>query len=292
MTDFSNYPINQRAFFSGAEKKEEIVIDGFRYIMKYQKNSEIGLLYNHVSEYIGSHVFAILGLPVQESFLGTYKGNNVVVLKNFCGEGETLVHFNDVGESTLEQDKELYQYSYDMIQQMLIDNSKFTNVSETIRYFWDMFIVDALNGNFDRHGGNWGFIKVHNQYKLAPVYDNGSSMYPRLNTDEKLRFVLDTKEEINKRIYQFPTSQIKINGRKSSYYEVISNLQYEECNQALKRIVERMNLDKIFFMIDEIDGISEMRKEFYKTMYQKRYEKILLTSYNKLICEEGKDVDK
>ena len=25
---------------------------------------------------------------------------------------EILVHFNDVGESTLEQDKELYQYSY------------------------------------------------------------------------------------------------------------------------------------------------------------------------------------
>ncbi len=287
MTDFSNYPINHRAFFSGAERKEEIIIDGFRYIMKYQKNSEIGLLYNHVSEYIGSHVFDILGLPVQESFLGTYNGSNVVVLKNFCDEGEMLVHFNDVGESTLEQDKELYQYSYDMIQQMLIDNSKLTNVSETIRHFWDMFIVDALNGNFDRHGGNWGFIKSHKQYKLAPVYDNGSSMYPRLNTDEKLRTVLDSKEEIDKRIYQFPTSQIKINGRKSSYYEVIRSLRYGECNQALKRIVERMDMDKIFFMIDEIDGISEIRKEFYKVMYQKRYEKILLTSYNKLVREEG-----
>ena len=24
--------------------------------------------------------------------------------------------------------------------------------------FWDMFIVDALIGNWDRHNGNWGFL--------------------------------------------------------------------------------------------------------------------------------------
>ena len=57
MKDYSKYPINDEVFFSGAEKKYEITIDGFRYIMKFQKNSEIGFLYNHVSEYLGSHVF-------------------------------------------------------------------------------------------------------------------------------------------------------------------------------------------------------------------------------------------
>ena len=69
---------------------------------------------------------------------------------------------------------------------MLRENMKSTNVEETIDRFWDMFIVDALIGNFDRHGGNWGFIKKDNQYRIAPVYDNGSSLYPKLNTDEKL----------------------------------------------------------------------------------------------------------
>lgn len=281
MVDFSNYPINKSVFFSGAERKEEIIIDGFRYIMKYQKNSEIGLVFNHVSEYIGSHVFAILGLSVQETFLGTYNGENVVLLKNFCKEGEQLVHFNDVGESTLEQDKEFYQYSYESIQQMLLDNSKLTNVNETVERFWDMFIIDALNGNFDRHGGNWGFLKRGSQYTLAPVYDNGSSMYPRLNTDEQLLNVLNSESERNKRVYQFPTSQIKLNGKKSSYYEVITSLEFEECNQALTRIVDKMNMDKIFTMIEEIEGISDVRKTFYKTMYQERYEKILLEAYRR-----------
>lgn len=282
MQDYTDYPINTDVFFSGAEKKYEIIIDGFRYIMKFQKNSEIGLIYNHVSEYLGSHVFSILDIPVQETYLGTYGGKKVVLVKNFCAAGESLVHFNDIGESTLEQDKELYQYSYGDIQQMLLDNTKSTDVKGTIQRFWDMFIVDALNGNFDRHGGNWGFIKKNGKYRIAPVYDNGSSMYPRLNRDEVLSCILSSEDEINKRIYKFPTSQVKLNGRKSSYYEIISSLQFEECNHALRRIVERFDLQKIEMLIENIDGLTDIRRKFYKTMYRQRFEKILLYSYEKL----------
>ena len=283
MTDFSRYPINDDVFFSGAEKKYEVQVNGFRYIMKYQKNSEIGLLFNHVSEYLGSHIFELLGIPVQETDLGTFDGKNVVLMKNFCRNNEVLVHFNDIGESTLEQDKELYQYSYEDIQQMLKDNTKSTNVPETIRRFWDMFVIDALNGNFDRHGGNWGFIKRDDHYTIAPVYDNGSSMYPRLNTDAALQKILDSEVEIDRRIYQFPTSHVKLDGRKSSYYEVINSLQFEECNEALLRTVPRIDLIKIDRLIDGIEGISDTRIRFYKTMYEQRYQKILLSAYNKLL---------
>lgn len=282
MTDYSNYPINTEVFLAGAEQKCEISIDGFRYIMKYQKNSEVGLIYNHVSEYLGSHVFALLGIPVQETYLGTYQGRNVVLMKHFCHPGERLVPFNDVGESTLEQDKELYQYNYDDIEQMLRDNTKNTDAAETIHRFWNMFIVDALNGNFDRHGGNWGFIRKEDRYRIAPVYDNGSSMYPRLNTDEALLEVLHSTEEIHRRIYTFPTSHIQLDGKKSSYYDVIFSLRFKECNDALLRIVPRIDLAKINTLIESIEGISDVRKRFYKTMYEQRYSKILLTSYHKL----------
>ena len=42
MRDYSKYE-KTPVLFSGAEKKFEIVIDGFRYIVKFQKNSEVGL---------------------------------------------------------------------------------------------------------------------------------------------------------------------------------------------------------------------------------------------------------
>ena len=281
MRDYSKYK-KTPVMFSGAEKKFEIIIDGHRYIVKFQKNSEVGLTYNYVSEYLGSHIFQSVGIPVQETFLGTYDGKNVVVMKNFLEPEDTLVAFNGVGESSLERDKELYQYTYEDITAMLTENMKSTNVAETIERFWDMFIVDALIGNFDRHGGNWGFIKRDNKYRIAPVYDNGSSLYPKLNTDEKIAEVLASQEEIDKRIYQFPTSHIKVKNRKSSYFEVVSSLQFEACNEALKHIVPRIDLERINRIIDEIEEISELRKQFYKTMLQQRYEKILIYSYRML----------
>ena len=279
MRDYSRYE-KTPVMFSGAEKKFEIKINGYRYIVKFQKNSEVGLTYNHVSEYLGSHIFQLTGIPVQETFLGTYNGQNVVVMKNFLETGDMLVAFNGVGESSLERDKELYQYSYEDIIAMLQGNMKSTNVAETVERFWDMFIVDALIGNFDRHGGNWGFIKRNNQYQIAPVYDNGSSLYPKLNTDERIEAVLSDPNEIDRRIYQFPTSHIKIGNRKSSYYEVISSGKFKACNEALKRILPRVNMERIFELIEETEGISDTRKHFFKVMLQQRYEKILLQSYH------------
>lgn len=281
MRDYSMYPKNP-TIFSGAEKKFEIIIDGHRYIVKFQKNSEVGPTYNHVSEYLGSHIFQSIRLPVQETFLGTYDGKNVVVMKNFLQPEDTFVAFNGVGESSLERDKELYQYTYEDITAMLLENMKSTNVAETVARFWDMFVVDAFIGNFDRHGGNWGFIKQNNQYRIAPVYDNGSSLYPKLNTDEKIAQVLSSEDEIDQRIYIFPTSHIKVGNRKSSYFEVISSRQFRACNEALTRIVPRIDLARINTIIDEIEDISELRRQFYKTMLLQRYEKILLHTYHML----------
>ena len=220
----------------------------------------------------------------RKHFCGIYKGENIVVIQDFLGEDEIFVPFNGVGESSLEQDKEKYQYSYEDIIGMLQANVKLTDVNQTINLFWDMFIVDAFIANFDRHGSNWGFIKKDNMYRLSPVFDNGSSLFPQLNSDEKIDAVLGSQEEIDKRIYKFPTSQVKYMGKKSSYYEIISSLAFEECNKALARIVERIDLEKVNKLIDTVENISEKRRFFYKTILEQRYEKILLNAYNNEDC--------
>lgn len=98
-----------------------------------------------------------------------------------------------------------------------------------------MFIIDALIANFDRHGSNWGFIKKDNQYRLSPVFDNRSGLFPQLNTDEKIEAVLRNQEEIDMRIYKFPTSQVKYKGKKNSYYEIISEKRKEFYKTILKQ---------------------------------------------------------
>lgn len=285
MVDYSKYPDGNR-YYPGAERKKSIIINGNPYIIKFQKKSRDGLRFNHVSEYVGSHIFSMLGIETQETFLGTYKGEHVVAIKDFLNKGEVFVPFNGVGDSSLEHDKEKYQYTYNDIEDMLQENVKLTNVHKTIELFWDMFIIDALIANFDRHGSNWGFIKKDSFYRISPVFDNGSCLFPQLNSDELILNVLNNKEEIDRRIFQFPTSQIKYNGKKSSYYEIISSLEFSHCNDALKRISERINPDRINCLIDSVDGISDIRKEFYKIILMKRYEQIILDSYKRLLDKE------
>lgn len=269
-------------YYSGSERKLGIVIGEDEYMVKFRKATAFGKRNNHVSEYLGSRIFGLLGFDVQETFLGSYDGEPVVACKKFIGYDEYFVPFNDVGESTLDQDKELYQYTYEDIMQMLRDNSKLTNVDETISLFWEMFIVDALLGNFDRHGGNWGFIKNKDKYRLAPVFDNGSCLYPKMVDEREMLLAMQSEEETDKRIYTFPTSQVKLNGKKSSYYEVINSLAFPECNVALVKIVEKIDLEKIFSLIDETVELSDVQKDFYKHMLKHRYEKILKESYDLL----------
>jgi hypothetical protein len=283
--DFSNYPLSNK-YYGGSEKKIGIIIDNSEFMLKFQKKTAFGVRFNHISEYIGSHIFQMLGIASQETSLGTYLNEPVVACKDFNVEGKQFVPFNEVGESTLDQDKETYQYEYEDIMKMLRDNSKLTNVTETIAAFWELYIVDALIGNFDRHGSNWGFIKENNSYLLAPIFDNGSCLFPNIVDEDEMNRIINSVEETEKRVFTFPTSQIRLNGRKSSYYEVISSLEFTECNFALKSVFARINMDKIRSLVDETPYITRIRKDFYKHMLESRYRIIIKDSYEKLIRSE------
>lgn len=280
--DFSEYEVSGK-YYGGSEKKLGIVIDGDDYMLKYQKQTAFGKRNNHISEFIGSHIFEICGFSTHKTYLGIRDGEQVVACKDFNVSGKQFVPFNEVGESTLDQDKERYQYDYGDIMQMLRDNSKLTNVEETISSFWEIYILDALLGNFDRHGSNWGFVKEKNRYSLAPVFDNGSSLFPNLIDEDEMRQIIDSVEETDKRVYKFPTSQVKLNGKKSSYFEVIYSLEFPECNDALVHVYERIDMEKIKMLIEDTPLISKTQKKFYVHMIVARYEKIIKASYDKLM---------
>jgi hypothetical protein len=142
--------------------------------------------------------------------------------------------------------------------------------------------MDALLGNFDRHGANWGFIKENNRYTLAPVFDNGSCLFPNLVDEAEMQEIMESEEETDKRIYKFPTSQVKLNGKKSSYFEVINSLQFEECNDALRNVMSLLDMTKVEELINEMPLISEIQRAFYKHILTARYNRILLASYEKL----------
>ncbi len=283
--DYRNYdkcPLSKRSY-GGSERKLGILLNGQPYMLKFRKRTPFGYRYNTISEYLGSHIYQSIGIPCQDTLLGTYHNEEVVACKDFLTDGFQFVPFNDVGESTIEEDKNLYQYTYDDIMHLLVLNKKLTDVEESISSFFDIYIVDALIGNFDRHGENWGFLKKDNKYTLAPVFDNGSCLYPNMTDEDEMRKILSDEEQINARIYDSPTSQIKINNKKSSYFEVISSLQFDEINKSLIKIYTKIDLNVINALIDDIPSISDTHKEFYRTMIKQRYKKIIQYSYERLV---------
>ena len=43
-----------------------------------------------------------------------------------------------------------------------IEKQNFVNPQILLEHFWNVFVVDALLGNFDRHNDNWGFLVNRN----------------------------------------------------------------------------------------------------------------------------------
>jgi len=167
-----------------------------------------------------------------------------------------------------------------------IEEQQLIEKEELKSFFWQMFIMDAFLGNFDRHNGNWGLLinKETGESKIAPIFDCGSCLYPQLSDEDMKEYMEDSEKiEIDKRIYTFPNSALKINDKKINYFEYLSSTENKDCNQALLTIVPKINFDKINQIIDNEEEISNVRKKFYKVMLKERYNKILLPTYQKLI---------
>lgn len=243
------------------------------------KNKDMSYSNSCFSEYLGCQIYESIGIPVQRTMLGTYtvKGKEKIVVAcgDFTEPGVTLQDFASLKNQMIDSERngygtELSDILYTFDEQNAIDGAVLKE------RFWDMFIVDAFIGNWDRHNGNWGFLydTRTDKMELAPVYDCGSSLYPQAD-DRIMEMVLTDDNERNHRIFEIPTSAITLNGKKIKYFDFLSSLQNEDCNRALKRIVKRIDMVKISQIIDKTPLISDLQKRFYKTMLQKRKECIL-----------------
>lgn len=294
MIDFTKLEQKNKGYGGANGGKRCLVYQGKPYMIKFPApptiNKEMSYTNSCICEYIGCHVFELVGIPVQETLLGTYRVNDkekiVVACGDFTSPGITLQDFASLKNTIVDSERNGYGTELSDIEQTIESQTMIDSKLLSDR-FWDMFIVDALIGNWDRHNGNWGFLynAISDKLILAPVYDCGSSLYPQ--ADEKMmKDILSSADQKNSRIYNVPLSSIKSGDKKINYFKFISSLQHECCNEALKRIVPRIELQKINQMIDDISCISDLQKTFYKTMIAERKEKILDYSLKQLIKQE------
>ena len=296
MIDFTSCPVNRFRAYGGANgNKINITYEGHSYMLKFpprpSRNREMSYTNGCISEYVACHIFGMLGFKVQDTLLGNYvdsRGKNklVVACRDFTEGGKTLMEFAHLKNTCIDSEQNGYGKELSSILEA-IDEQSLYPADELRTFFWDMFIADALLGNFDRHNGNWGLLvdEEKQSVEIAPVYDCGSCLSPQLDL-ERMKSVLQSEEEIDQRIYVFPSSSIEENGVKIPYFDFISSLRYPECNEALKRISARIDLAAIQAFLDSVPELLPIQREFYLTMLTERKEKILDYSLKLLLTQE------
>ena len=294
MIDFTNLPKKHKTYAGANGSKICVIYNGESYMLKFpappSRNKQMSYTNGCASEYIGCHIFESVGIPVQKTLLGTYIKNGqekvVVACRDFTSTGIVLQDFGSLKNTIIDSEHNGYGTELSEILHTMEEQTA-VNPYELKEWFWNVFIIDALIGNWDRHNGNWGFLyhTETDQMEIAPVYDCGSCLFPQ--ADEKImKSVIADSNERNLRIYQIPLSGIKENGNKINYYDFIFSLKNEDCNKALKHMLPKINLEKINNMIDEMPYVTEPQKTFYKVMLKERKENILDRAFVRLCGQE------
>ena len=274
MIDFTN-AIEQFNNYKGSEKKKTLIHNNKKYLVKFpdpvrEKNKNISYINNAYSEYIGSNIFKLSGFKTQNTLLGIYKYKEkdkiVCACEDFTDDNHVLYEFENLALST-NPDKKIETELTDIME--VIEENKIIDTSNTKQKFWDMFIIDFLIGNTNRHNGNWGFLldKTTGKFEFSPIYDCGSCLNPML--DDEAIGEIDANELKNLALNCY--SCLKINGNKINYVSYLKQMKNKECNDAIKRLFLNINMNEIKKFIDNIECISNIRKEFYKNILEQRY---------------------
>lgn len=321
--DFNTHSLSYKngSYGGAAGNKDGILINDEEWFLKYPSNlsnfegDNASYSTTPLSEYIGSHIYELLGFDVHQTLLGEKNGKIVVACKDFATEKMLLEirtlknHPGKELESLLDSldsdSKVTYVVDLEKLLMHIDKNPLLCNVEGIKQHFFEQAIVDIFINNNDRNNGNWGILREKGKEDvLAPVYDNGASFSKNMS-EEKLQRILDSSEFLNN-----ATNVLTAYGKGEHQYsaktflKVVENIP--EFQAAIKKIVPliKEKMPQICRIIDEIPTsytlpcgkellvMSDIRKQFYKAQMEFRLEKLLLPELEKIselsnsICEK------
>ena len=219
----------------GMLKKAWIIEDGTRYLLKGGYKNETLQPFNEV---LASEICLRLGFDHVEYSLDTYK--DIVVSKCPC---------------FITKDTELitcYQIRNDMIRHNNVDDYEDyikiledNGIKDARIKLENMFILDFLIMNEDRHLNNFGIIRDVNTLSwldVAPIFDNGQSL----------------------NIEYYDENELHISGEGRLFYEVLS---FDEIIKVVKDI-KRIDISKLDGIVEWFDEL--LHKYQYLTNYSDR----------------------
>ena len=285
--------------FLGSEKKTTILYNNELYMLKYPdpirgKKLRDVLSYknNQYSEHIGSSIFNACGIKAQETELGyftdaTGKEKLVVGCKDFTQDGWTLYEISKLANQTTASDEKLGA-TIENVYLIINTSVLLTDKDGIIDSFWDMFVIDALIGNCDRHFGNWGVVEKDGDVSFAPVYDCGSSLGALIDDDEMDAYM--RTDSIFKQKEFNLTSCYYMDGKRIFYHEIFKNPP-GDLARAILRTVPKIDMDKVCGIVDSTPCISDTRKEYLRRALGMRHEQMLSPALKRALDEQDKVCD-
>lgn len=300
IVDFSNCVLSDRNLQYGgrAGEKRGIIYNDERWFLKFPKNTlgtknTGGLSYvtSPLSEYIGSHIYQILGYDVHKTILGVcFDGKRYKVVcacKDFINDSknELLIPYtalrNDTNEVVMNRndDSIISASNLNEIIFQLDNNTALSKLSNAKERFWDVVVIDYLINNNDRNEDNWGVIKNYkeNIYRLAPIYDCGNCFYSKTD-DERISLIMSDEKRLTDSSINCITAYEDDEGNNIHFLDLLKSNN----NDLLKSIENVLNSleDKKAEINDFVNDIrneyediiitSELRKEYYLKTFELR----------------------
>lgn len=233
------------------------------------KNIELSYANDPITEYIGSHIYALLRYPVHDTLLGTYN-NKLCVLCKDLAYPDSIIEFKSLRNTLM--DEKVIQHSSGMSTSLddimqVIDLYPAIDKEQCLYHFWTMFAVDSVIGNTDRNNGNWGFLKYENSLVRCPVYDCGGCLNNK-RSDEQMK--TDIQSGSIKNIALNYTLSFKHNGRRVNPFHYMQ----KHMNVYLQfgvNLTSSLQMSKVIALIDSLgDILSPIKRLYYVTLIDYR----------------------
>ena len=307
LIDFTNLPYSNKHYGGNAGLKRGVIIDDKNWLLKFPQetstfdNVTISFTTSPLSEYVGSHIYQLLGYTAHNTMLGYFfnkelgKKQIIVACEDFTENDKyTLVDYeiiknnysDELQNELIKLNESLPKYKSSVIlehsikiEEILLQfemNDLFKDNQDIKNLFWEMLVIDFIINNNDRNKNNWGLLynKDDKSYKPAPIYDNGSSFVSK-HTDEKLLGIMSTESKMNNSVLNgmcyYTIDNMVMNFK--NFFETlhIKNLD-KDLNNAIDIVKDKIvdSWNNIVKFIKEIPNdeeglkiISDVQKKFF-----------------------------
>ncbi len=206
----------------GMLKKAWIIENNIRYLLKGGYKNETLQPFNEV---LASEICKRLGFNHVEYTIGTYKDTVVSKCPCFINKDTELITCSQI-RNNMERHNNINDYE-EYIK--ILEDNGINNAREKLE---NMFILDFLIMNEDRHLNNFGIIRDVNTLKwidVAPIFDNGQAL----------------------NIEYYDEEELHISGEGRFFYEV---LPFNEIIHVVKDI-KRIDITKLDGIVDWFDEL-------------------------------------